>query len=306
MSELNNFKYNLFGYLLFAAVLIFHAQAYAAESNSSRGSTYRIGAGDVINLTVLVGGENQIDLKLVVSNQGEITIPFAGKIVAAGITANQLEKSIYIPLEQEYFRDPQVHVMILGYHSLQFFISGAVKKPGMYEMDFNPTVIELIAKAGGVVSGRGNVAYIFKGNKGMIEADDLLPSTIESKKPLNVDLLKLLDKGDLSGNIILESGDTIYIPLGNKINQTGTKIYVDGRVKNPSVFDYQPGLTALSAVIMAGGLAKYAAPNRTRIIRKNDGDQEIIKINLEKVKTGDLSDVLLQPDDRVHVPESWL
>ncbi len=291
---------------LVAALLVFHAPSHAAESDSFRGSSYRIGSGDIINLYVLVGGEEQVNVDLVVSDQGEINIPFAGKIHAAGLTSTELEEKIYTPLERDYFRAPQVHVKVSGYHSLQFFISGAVNSPGMYEMDFSPTVMELIAKAGGVKPERGNVAYIFKGKKGMIEDEETLASTMDAKKPLKVDLLKLLDEGDITGNIVLESGDTMYIPLGRKLNQLGTKIYVDGRVKSPNVFDYQPGLTALSAVIMAGGLAKYAAPNRASIIRVTEEGQEIIKINLEKVKTGDLPDVPLQPDDRVHVPESWL
>ena len=59
---------------------------------------------------------------------------------------------------------------------------------------------------------------------------------------------------------------------------------------------------------MAGGFAKYAAPNRTRIIRKSENgkEEEIIKIDLEKVKVGKISDVPLQPGDRIHVPETWL
>ena len=124
----------------------------------------------------------------------------------------------------------------------------------------NPTIMELIAKAGGVRPERGNVAYIFKGKKGMVEAEEALSSSIEAKKPIKVDLLRLLDEGDISGNIVLESGDTMYIPLGRKLNQAGTKIYVDGRVKSPNVFDYQPGLTALSAVIMAGGPGQVRGP----------------------------------------------
>ena len=287
-------------------LLIFHAISHAADSDASRGSSYRVGPGDIISLYVLVGGEEQINVNLVVSEQGEINIPLAGKLDAAGLTASELEKKIYTPLERDYFRAPQVHVKVSEYHSLQFFISGAVNSPGMYEMDFNPTIMELIAKAGGVAPERGNVAYIFKGKKGLVEADNTAPSSVDGKKPLQVNLLKLLDEGDISDNIVLESGDTVHIPLGRKLNQAGTKIYVDGRVKSPNVFDYQPGLTALSAVIMAGGLAKYAAPNRTRIIRMTEDGQTTIKINLEKVKKGDLPDLPLQPDDRVYVPESWL
>jgi polysaccharide export outer membrane protein len=57
---------------------------------------------------------------------------------------------------------------------------------------------------------------------------------------------------------------------------------------------------------MAGGFARYAAPNRTTIVRTEGSEQKVIKIDLEKVVQGKETDVVLQPGDRIHVPESWL
>ena len=71
-------------------------------------------------------------------------------------------------------------------------------------------------------------------------------------------------------------------------------------------YDYQPGMTALSACIMAGGFVKFSAPNRAKIIRKKGDEVEVIKINLYKVQEGKIPDVELNPGDRVFIPESWL
>jgi len=57
---------------------------------------------------------------------------------------------------------------------------------------------------------------------------------------------------------------------------------------------------------MAGGFDKYAAPNRTIIIRQEDDKQIVIKVKLDDVKEGKIRDVELQPGDRIHVPETWL
>ncbi len=181
----------------------------------------------------------------------------------------------------------------------------------MFELDFTPTVMDLVANAGGVLPERGNIAYILRGiaQKGLIDVgltDEALTETISKTEPIRIDLIKLLDEGDMSENIRLKSGDTIYIPLGTKLNQTATKVYVQGEVKKPGVFDYQPGLTALSACIMAGGFDKFAAPNRARVIRQTKDGPETIKLNLEKVIAGDLADLPLRPGDRIHIPESWL
>jgi len=94
--------------------------------------------------------------------------------------------------------------------------------------------------------------------------------------------------------------------LSIQLNQSQTKIYVEGEVKHPGIFDYQPGLTAMGACIMAGGFDKYAAPERARVIRIKEKGQEIIRINLNRVKKGAIADITLRPGDRIHIPESWL
>jgi len=257
-------------------------------------SVYKIGPGDIISLTVTAGGEKQAELDLVVSEQGEINIPFIGNMVAAGLTLKNLEKKIYIPLEKDYFVGPQVNIQIKEYHSLSYTISGAVSKPGEYELDFHPAIMDLIAQAGGVIKDRGSIAYVLRSGTG------------SKNDPINIDLSKLLDEGDMTQNIMLETGDTVYIPMEANLDQARTKVYLEGEIKKPGMIDYQPGMTALSACIMAGGFGKYAAPNRARIIRTDGDTHKIIKINLEKINDGDTPDFPLKPGDRIHIPETWL
>ena len=254
----------------------------------------------------LPGGEEQVAKDMVVGGEGYVTVPFIGKIKAAGLSLSELEKKITAPLERDFFVDPQVHLQVVGYHSLNFFISGAVKNPGRFELDFTPTVMDLIANAGGVLPERGNLAYILRGLSEADLTEAELHDSINSKEPIKIDLNQLLDEGNMTENIQLQSGDTVYIPLGSKLDQATTKVYVQGEVKKPGVFDYQPGLTALSACIMAGGFDKFAAPNRARIVRLTSEGQETIKINLDDVISGDIPDLPLKPGDRIHIPESWL
>ena len=272
-------------------ILILLSTPAAAQQGKS---VYKIGPGDIISLTIIAGGIKQIETDLVVSDRGELNVPFIGNTIVSGHTLKELENTIYIPLEKDYFVDPQVHIKMKEYHSLSFTISGAVKKPGKFQLDFHPTIMDLIAKAEGVKSDRGNIAYILRDqNK-------------NDSEPIKIDLMKLLDKGDMTQNIMLVTGDKVYIPMGKKLDQTRTKIYIEGEIKRPGAMDFQPGLTALSACIQAGGFDKYAAPNRARIIRIDGESHKIIKIDLEKIKDGKLPDVALQPGDRIHIPETWL
>jgi len=273
---------------------------------NSKESDYRLGADDVLTITIFVGGEKQVETQMVVGNNGSVNVPFIGKVEAGGLTMEEFEKLITLPLEKDYFVNPQIHLQIKEYHSLQFFISGAVKNPGKFELDFIPTVMDLVAKAGGVLPERGNLAYILRGVADREIKDSDMSEVLSKTEPIRVDLIKLLDEGDMSENIRLESGDTVYIPPDTKLDQSATKVYVQGEVKKPGVFEYQPGLTALAACIMAGGFDKFAAPNRAKVIRQSKNGPEIIKLNLDDVISGELPDLPLKPGDRIHIPESWL
>lgn len=294
------------GYILFVLLqivtFIFSISTYARE-----GKAYLIGPNDVINIIIFAGGEKQHDADLTVSSHGTINAPFIGTIRAKGLTPSQLEVKIAEPLAEEYFVNPKVNICIKEYHSLHYYISGAVKKPGLYEMTTEASLMELIAKAEGVLSERGNLAYIMR-SPGTNE-------TMAGKKrenppfrtePIKVDLQRLLDKGDMSVNLMLEPGDVVYIPLQKSLDQGESIIFVEGQVKMPGLYDYQPGMTAMNACIMAGGFGRFAAPNRTRIIRKKEDSLEIIKINLDDVKKGKILDIELKSGDRIHVPETWL
>jgi len=281
-------------------LLIFSPPSWA------QAKAYKIGTRDVLALTIYAGGEMQQEVALTVSGQGMINAPFIGPVRAEGLTIPQLEALITEPLAKDYFVNPEVNIQIKEYHSLQYFISGAVNSPGLYEMSSTASLMELIAKAGGVLPERGNVAYILRESTEQVAQGQDVETLLSRREPIKVDLKNLLDKGDMSHNPILESGDVVYIPLQKALNLAESKIYVGGEVKKPGVYDYQPGLTALNACILAGGFDKFAAPNRTRIIRKQGDKRETIKINLNDVKEGKIPDIQLMPGDRIQVPETWL
>jgi polysaccharide biosynthesis/export protein len=273
---------------------------------SAQDKAYLIGPRDILNLSIYAGGELQQEVNLTVSGEGMISAPFVGSVKSAGLTVSQLEDIITAPLSRDYFVSPEVNISIKEYHSLRYYISGAVKSPGLFEMTSKATIMELIAKAGGVLPERGNVAYILRSSSELVTKGQEVEKLLSSRKPNRVDLKALLDEGDMSHNIVLNSGDVVYIPLEKTLNLGESMVYVEGEVKQPGVFNFQPGLTALNACIMAGGFDKFAAPKRTKIIRREDDRQVVIEINLNEVKKGLIPDVELKPGDRIHVPETWL
>jgi polysaccharide export outer membrane protein len=269
-------------------------------------TAYRIGPRDVLTLTIFAGGEKQNVSSMTVSSQGMINVPFIGSVMAKGLTISQLEDRVAKPLAADYFVNPEINIVISEYHSLHYYISGAVGTPGLYEMKSKATLLELIAKAGGVSADHGNIVYILHPSSDRTASKKQNQNLYSDKDPSKVDLNKLLDKGDMSQNIELQTGDVVYIPLQSSQNLSASKIYVEGEVKSPGVYTYQEGLTALNACIMAGGFSKFAAPNRTRIIRQNGDKLIIIKIDLVDVRNGKIPDAEIKPGDRILIPETWL
>lgn len=282
--------------------------SFSGFPDVSQAQDYQVGPGDVLTITVFAGGELQQELNLTVSEEGVLKGPFIGSIQAEGKPLRELESEITQIMEEDYFVNPQVTVSIREYHSLHYYISGAVQSPGSYETSSKASLLDLLAKAGGpIAERRDDVAYILREASDELTAGETIENLLSHKEPIKVDLKKLLEEGDTTYNLILQSGDVVYIPFRKAPDFGSTKIIIQGEVNSPGIYDYQEGLTALTACIMAGGFAQFAAPNRTKIYRKKEGGEvEVIKINLKNVQKGKSPDLKLEPGDRIEVPETWL
>lgn len=85
-----------------------------------------------------------------------------------------------------------------------------------------------------------------------------------------------------------------------------SRIRVTGAVEAPMSMPYRQGMTALDAVLEAGGVNAYAAPDRTKIFRRSQsGETQVFNVHLGRILTqGDLGTNLdLQPGDVITIPE---
>jgi polysaccharide export outer membrane protein len=85
-----------------------------------------------------------------------------------------------------------------------------------------------------------------------------------------------------------------------------SQVKVVGQVTNPRSLAFREGMTVLDAILEVGGLGTYAAGNRARIMRMQNGKQIEIKVKVQSlVNKGDLSQNLrLQPGDVLVIPET--
>lgn len=281
-------------------LLISHTIAVSAQTQG-----YHIASGDILSLQIFAGGVMQHDVQLNVNEFGEVNVPFLGAVKAEGLTIPELQSLIYKPLASDYYVNPEVHLSVTEYQGLPFYITGAVRSPGLYQSHSQQTLLKLIAEAGGATENRSDVAYILRDSTEAIQEGEDVENLISQKEPITVSLQRLLDEGNLSANMLLQPGDVVYIPGLDETDVSEASIFIEGEIRKPGEYAFKKGMTALNACIIAGGFNKFAAPNRTRIVRKNENGQEIIKIDLNDVMDGDTPDINLQPGDIISIPESW-
>ena len=85
-----------------------------------------------------------------------------------------------------------------------------------------------------------------------------------------------------------------------------SQIKIIGQVVRPQSIAYRDGLTVLDAVLAVGGLGPFAAGNRAKVVRTEDGKAHEIKVKLASlVNDGDMKqNIKLKPGDVIVIPES--
>jgi protein involved in polysaccharide export with SLBB domain len=99
-------------------------------------------------------------------------------------------------------------------------------------------------------------------------------------------------------NLPMRPGDVIVVPGGGNV-------MVIGWVQTPGYFQVGSGLTVLGAIGAAGGPMYAANTKDITLIRSNrDGTKDTIPINLDKISTGETSDLPVKANDVIDVPYS--
>jgi polysaccharide export outer membrane protein len=98
---------------------------------------------------------------------------------------------------------------------------------------------------------------------------------------------------------------TVNVIVTSFIGTYEAQIRVVGQAANPQALSYRAGMTLLDVMIAVGGLGKFAAGNRAKIVRNIDGKSTEIKVKINRLLDGDVkSNVEMRPGDVLIIPES--
>jgi polysaccharide export outer membrane protein len=249
---------------------------------------YTVGPEDLVEITLYdiedTSGEPRVIVSRV-SNAGYVTLPYVGKVRAAGFSPIALEdelRSAYL----EFIRDPQITVFVSEYRSYRVSIVGFVENPGVLELRGRKTLLEALALAGGLNEEAGRSIRLTRSGEGSVQS-------------VLVDLEQLTSEGDVRLNLDLLPGDVINVPRAGIF-------YVEGMVKKPGAYPLLGETTVSQALATAGGVdVAVARVGGTTLYRKNESGQRLpIPVELSAILEGRKPDFNVLPDDVIVVPLS--
>ena len=235
-----------------------------------------LGAGDNVRITVFQNPDLTTETR--VSERGTIVFPLIGEVFVGGQTPIGAGARIAEQLKQgNFMKNPQVSVSVLQVRSRQVSVLGHVVRPGRYALDdTDPTLTDILALAGGIdPSGADTVTVVGKRNG--------------SEKKLEVNIPEMIRKGDLSQNVEIENGDTIYV-------QPAPVFYIYGEVQRAGAYRLEPNMLVMKALSLGGGLTPRGT-DRGITIHRRMPDGTVRKIDAKLFEP-------VQPDDVIYVKES--
>ena len=264
-------KLPMYGYSLFNDV----PNTFAPVQNIPVTPDYMIGPGDEI----VIRGWGQVDINVhaVVDRNGQINLPKVGAINVAGIRYEALQAYLKKAIGH-VFRHFKLDVSLGKLRSVQVFVVGQARQPGVYTVSSLSTLVDTLFASGGP-STKGSLRHIQVKRNGQVVTE--------------FDMYDLLLKGDKSKDIPLLPGDVIYIP------PVGHLVAISGSVNNPAIYELKDDNATLGDMLtLAGGLTSVAAGDKVRVERITDHDmRQVDEFPLDKaglartLKDGDLVQV---------------
>jgi polysaccharide biosynthesis/export protein len=244
-----------------------------------------IGPGDMIQVDVMDTPEMEQQVR--VTDDGNVSLAYVGGIHVAGETPAAAAAHIQQALiEKKVMRHPQVTVKMQELATQDVSVLGQVHTPGTYSITTPQTILKVLSLAGGLTDAADRNITVKRNTSG---------------EQLSYYVSNNADQA-LSHVVMVYPGDTVLIARA-------PMVYVMGDVNRPGgyvIASNDARLSVLQLVAMAGSANKTAMQSRVRLIRPTDHGDVQLAVHLDAIEKGKKPDIMLQPNDIIYVPFSWM
>lgn len=209
---------------------------------------YRLGPGDQVLL--LLTGEAELAHDLEVTREGFVVVPEVGRVSVANLTMMEVRTLFRERLAGFYSGirrgTTSVNVSITELRTIQIYVVGEVEQPGAYQLSSVATVTNALYAANGPTL-LGDLRDIRIRRR---DGDDT-----------SLDLYPYLLEGDISGDVTLEQGDVVFVPVKDR------RVNLSGAVVRPKLYDLAGDEDLIDVLAAGGGFAPDANRQRLTVFR---------------------------------------
>ncbi len=256
---------------------------------------YRIGPLDVLVINSHIG-EKVRTTTVTVNSRGKISYSFIDDLDTVGLTPSELDRLLTRKLSS-YIRNPRIDILVKEFKSKKATVIGEFASlrarqttqaaSGTMYLQGKTTLLDLIGQAGGYT----------------VDADIKSTRLIRGGRTYVINLFDIIEKGDLSQNVIIDDGDAVDIP---ELPEFGERVYVMGEVKKQGIYPLKDAQDLLAALSLAGSITRLAKEENTLIVRGYEqGKEPLVMMSDVKalLRKADLAqNVRLQDGDLVYIP----
>jgi polysaccharide export outer membrane protein len=286
--------------------------------------------GDLIEVDVL--GSVEFDWRGTIDSEGFLSAlqPIDDPVFALCRSEEDLAKDLAKGFSK-YLKNPEVVVRVLDRSERPLaFLYGAIRSPQKLQIRRPVKLSELIVLSGGITENASGEIQVYRPEGQTCYTPpkmfDVKPDSAENESDPNQnkerivqvknDLGNQVEKNDVSqpfmrlkisdlvagkadANPVIRGGDVVTVLEADPV-------YVIGGVNIPQRIFFRQKLSVSRAIASAGGVIKGTDTTKIIVRRqsKDKPDPKIIEVNLEKIKSGEETDILLEAYDIVEVPQN--